>query len=128
MLLVAVAMDRYPDGSKPDYTIFSHPPAYIRCFSIQSLIGRHIQKWKTEQSLLGPDNWDELALLIRARIEMAICEIGLTTHDPSKHERWMDVIVEHDTELLKRWAKILPDLQKSKLGQHRLAGAQLDPE
>ncbi|MCP3386185.1 hypothetical protein NLM31_37975 [Bradyrhizobium sp. CCGUVB4N] len=127
ILLVVVAMDRRIDDGTADYARSTHPPPHIRAFEVMSLIGRNFDRRQNELGLPVLSDWQETLPSLRARLELAIAEIGQSTWDTEKHDRWMDVIVEHDTFVLSRYAKLRDQLNKGKLGKRNNLAPALQP-
>lgn len=128
IFLVIIAMDRTPSKALPDYCTFTHPPPYIRGFEVLAVVNRVFERWRDERGLLLPDNWFERILRVRGAIESAIAEVGESGWDVAAHERWLSVMIQHDTQLLARYAKLRPDLDRRKLGRFNvLAAAQESP-
>jgi hypothetical protein len=128
IFLVVVAMDRKPDKTFPDYDSFTHPAPYLRGFEVLAVVNRVFERWQTERGLTLPANWANKVVRIRACIEAAIADVGQSSFDQAAHDKWMSVIVQHDTGLLARWAKLRPELDRRKLGRfNKLAAAQEPP-
>ena len=128
MFLVVVAMDRKPDKTFPDYNSFTHPPPYIRGFEVMAVVNRVFERWQAEKGLVLPVDWANTIVRIRGCIEAAIADVGDSGWNQAAHDRWMSVIIQHDTALLARWAKLRPQLDRRKLGRfNNLAAAQEPP-
>jgi hypothetical protein len=138
MYLVMCVLEAAQATTIPDWRNRSHPPAIFRYFATFSAAFNALMKMKKnpvsfkgrvgkglsigQQAII-----DAQARVVRAA-ELAMTDrVGLSV-DPDLIRQAFERSGEHDAEIYKRWSDMRPELEKAKLGKHKLAPAQYDSD